>query len=564
MGLFLSKYLETYNLNQTFIERIMHKIKFSILGFFLFFFSFASAQKITIDGYVFEEHNRGFLNEVDITVLDQNATFIGKTMSDSSGHFTFDVDAGKKYSLQFEKKVFKPVMQEISTAGKKAGDKIFIEKALPRLPGYLLELSLAEKRYSEDIPVDAINGARVEIYNNTKHKEELVIDSIKSPNIGFTLQQGNHYTILIRKKGFFSKRLEAHVNVDGCYLCMEGFGTVTPGVMDNLTSSEDNKVGSLISNLEMDRIDTNRNIVIDNIYYDYNSFNITTASQKELNKIVNVLKLNPSLIMELGSHTDTRGSEEFNQRLSQERAQAAVNYVVNHSNGFIDYTRLKAKGYGKNHLINKCSDGVPCSEEEHSKNRRTELRIIGFTKDIYDSKSLLEIIHAEEMSKFLSSDESDKEYKIQTIPSKNADSAVHVIPKSVTPTKNGAIKTSERNFPTAPAQQNRAEVIRNTQAPSDFKSSNAVIVVDVTPIGNYTGYKIELMKSPTELSKADLNNIAENFSSNINTDRLPNGQISYLIGNISGWSEAERFLEKVSGKFPNAKIVDYYNGKRIE
>ncbi len=533
----------------------MRTITFLFIIIFLSIVSLVSAQKVTIDGYVFEEHNRGFLNEVNVTILDQNATLIGKTISDLSGHFTYDVDAGKNYVLQFEKKVFKPVIQEVSTAGKKPGEKIFIEKALPRLSGYLLELSLAEKRYSEDIPVDAIYGARVEIYNNTTHKEELVLDSIKSPNVSFTLQQGNHYTFLIRKKGFFTKRLEAHVNIDSCYLCMEGFGTVTPDVLDNLTSSEDNKIGSLLANMEMERIDTNRNIIIDNIYYEYNSFNITTASQKELNKIANVLKLNPSIVMELGSHTDSRGSDEFNQRLSQERAQAAVNYVVSHSNGLIEKGRIKAKGYGESRLINRCSNGVLCSEEEHSKNRRTELRIIGFTKDNYDGKSLLEIIHAEEMAKFISSDESNKEYKIPVTPEKivtpvqpklTHEKIVEKIkeqaaPKSVTPLKTTEIRTNTNSKPT-----------------------NAEVVVNVNPIGIYTGYKIELLKSATPLSNADLKMAAENFSSDINTDKLPGGQISYLIGTLSGWTEAERFLAKVVAKYPSAKIVDYFKGKRIE
>lgn len=539
----------------------MHNFKLLFTTLFVTAAFLVSAQKLTIDGYVFEEHNRGFLNEVNVTVLDQNGILSGKTMSDTSGHFSIDVDAGKNYTLQFEKKVFKPVTAEVTTIGKKAGDKIFLEKAIPRLPGYLLEASLTEKRNSEDIPVDAINGARVEIYNNTKHKEELVLDSIKSPNFSFTLQQGNNYSILIRKKGFFTRRLEARVNIDGCYLCMEGFGTVTPGVLDNLTSSEDNKIGSLIANLELDRINTTRNIVVDNIYYEYNSANITAASRKELDKIINVLKLNPSIIMELGSHTDSRGSDEFNQRLSQSRAQAAVDYLVNKSAGNIDNERIKAKGYGERHLINRCSDGVQCSEEEHAKNRRTELRVIGFRKDANENKSLLEIIHQEEMQKFLASDESDKEYKVPFTNTPKPEKRImtareNALPENKTPTAPINTPIPKKELPNI---QIESKSVQNSTA-----VSNPNVAINVTPIGNYTGYKIELIRAATPLGSNELKNIAENFSSEISTDKLTNGQISYLIGNITGWSEAERFLGKVTEKYPNAKIIDYYNGKRLE
>ncbi len=86
-----------------------------------------------------------------------------------------------------------------------------------------------------------------------------------------------------------------------------------------------------------------------------------------------VLKDNPTLRIELSSHTDSRGKDKYNMALSQKRAQAAVNYLV--SKG-IARDRMVAKGYGESKLLNRCANGVKCSEAEHQLNRRTEFTVL--------------------------------------------------------------------------------------------------------------------------------------------------------------------------------------------
>jgi outer membrane protein OmpA-like peptidoglycan-associated protein len=108
------------------------------------------------------------------------------------------------------------------------------------------------------------------------------------------------------------------------------------------------------------------------IYYDLDKSNIRPDAAVELDKIVQVLKDNPSISIELGSHTDARASASYNLKLSQRRAESAVKYIIEHG---IEAARIKAKGYGETQLINGCSDGVDCSEEAHQENRRTEFKI---------------------------------------------------------------------------------------------------------------------------------------------------------------------------------------------
>lgn len=105
------------------------------------------------------------------------------------------------------------------------------------------------------------------------------------------------------------------------------------------------------------------------IYFDYNGYKIRESSKAELDKIVKFMKERPNLTIKVNSHTDSRGRDDFNMKLSQNRANATVDYIVN--NG-IKEDRITGQGYGETRLLNKCKNGVPCTEAEHQLNRRSE------------------------------------------------------------------------------------------------------------------------------------------------------------------------------------------------
>ncbi len=120
-------------------------------------------------------------------------------------------------------------------------------------------------------------------------------------------------------------------------------------------------------------IKKNKVIEFHNIYFDYGSAEIKDTAKVVLDRIVVVMNENPTLEIELSGHTDSKSSNDFNLKLSQRRADAAKEYIV--SKG-IDGKRIIAKGYGETRLLNKCKDGVPCSEEEHAINRRIEVKVL--------------------------------------------------------------------------------------------------------------------------------------------------------------------------------------------
>lgn len=114
-------------------------------------------------------------------------------------------------------------------------------------------------------------------------------------------------------------------------------------------------------------------IRLDNIYYDFDKSFIREDAKPELDRLVKFLADNPGIRVELSSHTDSRGSDTYNMNLSQRRADAAKSYIVSQG---IDASRIVSVGYGESKLLNKCGNGVKCSEAEHQLNRRTEFKIV--------------------------------------------------------------------------------------------------------------------------------------------------------------------------------------------
>ena len=115
-------------------------------------------------------------------------------------------------------------------------------------------------------------------------------------------------------------------------------------------------------------------IKIDNIYFDLNKAEIRADAAQELNKIVEVMKEYPKMVIKIEAHTDARGSDRYNETLSDKRAKATGAYII--SQGIEEGRIESAIGYGEKQLLNHCSNGVRCTTEEHDANRRSEFIIV--------------------------------------------------------------------------------------------------------------------------------------------------------------------------------------------
>jgi len=110
------------------------------------------------------------------------------------------------------------------------------------------------------------------------------------------------------------------------------------------------------------------------IYFDLDKDFIRPDAEIELRKVIAVMELYPNMKIDVRSHTDSRSPDDYNIDLSKRRARQTINYLV--ERGGIASSRLTGDGYGETRLMNKCSNGVACSESEHQLNRRSEFIIV--------------------------------------------------------------------------------------------------------------------------------------------------------------------------------------------
>jgi outer membrane protein OmpA-like peptidoglycan-associated protein len=165
--------------------------------------------------------------------------------------------------------------------------------------------------------------------------------------VKFSLEKGSTYVV--------------YATYDGAFTKSDTISTL------GLQESTDFK-----ADFEVEIIEIDKPIRLNAIYYDYDQFNLRSDAITELDNLVKLMIDNAQLFIEIGSHTDSRGSSQYNLVLSQNRAQSVVSYLI--AKG-IDPLRLSARGYGESLLLNACSDGVKCTEEQHQLNRRTTFTV---------------------------------------------------------------------------------------------------------------------------------------------------------------------------------------------
>ncbi|WP_444544417.1 OmpA family protein [Salmonirosea aquatica] len=202
-----------------------------------------------------------------------------------------------------------------------------------------------------------IDSARVRILSDSADVELAELTTGDQGTFGkYKLEEGKDYVLLVEKKGYITKR--EPFSMDG--------RSIPPIFLNKVLTDTTYRVTVRLDDLEL-----NKTFTLENIYYDLDKYNIRSDAAVELDKLVQILKDNPTIKIELASHTDARATDAYNDRLSQQRAQSAVNYLISRG---IDADRLTAKGYGERQLIVQNAK----TEEEHQRNRRTEFTVLSY------------------------------------------------------------------------------------------------------------------------------------------------------------------------------------------
>jgi outer membrane protein OmpA-like peptidoglycan-associated protein len=164
---------------------------------------------------------------------------------------------------------------------------------------------------------------------------------------------------------------------------------------ENVIIPKNSAYQSIKKVIKLAPIKANESIVLNNVFFDYESFDLTKDSRSELNKLFNLLSNNPSIKVEIQGHTDSKGLKSFNKKLSQKRAESVRKYLVKKG---INKIRVTAVGYGENQPIakNTNSDGSD-NEEGRALNRRIELKIL--SKDGQEKANVNKIYVPKELKK---------------------------------------------------------------------------------------------------------------------------------------------------------------------
>lgn len=241
-------------------------------------------------------------------------------------------------------------------APKTPGDSTTIAQNPPK-PGStkLVRYFLAGTVATNSTPNAPLDSARVRIIDDSNEATVAEATTGQPGTFGkFPVQEGKTYSVVAERPGYLTRREPFTMQ-----------GRSVPEMF--LTKPETDTTFNVA--LLLDKVELNKTFVLENIYYDLDKYNIRPDAAEELDKLVTILKDNPTLKIELSSHTDVRAADAYNMTLSQNRAKAAVDYII--SKG-IDADRLTAKGYGETQLIVKRAR----TEEEHQRNRRTEFKVL--------------------------------------------------------------------------------------------------------------------------------------------------------------------------------------------
>lgn len=261
--------------------------------------------------------------------------------TDDEGHFSAKLKPAK-YTILVGKPGFQ-TQQVIKTIAQ-AGTEVVVN----------LEKAQDKVRWNATLFNDLTNaplaGATLVLKNEATGKEETVTTDADG-NVDYYLEKNAAYSVGIQQNG-------------------RSLGSTKVNTAD----WKDENAGKMTLNIASAPIAAGTVIELPNIYYNYNDGSLRPDARKDLDLVAAILQQYPSMVVELASHTDSRGTSEYNLELSQRRADNVAEYLVNRKH--VDKSRLKPVGYGENAIRNQCKEGVQCSEKDHSRNRRTEIRVL--------------------------------------------------------------------------------------------------------------------------------------------------------------------------------------------
>jgi len=310
--------------------------------------------------------------------LTKDLTEVGaeelQRITNQKGEIIVNLDQNTNYLFIAKKNGYQIAKYPLQTKSKNLQQQIDFCMPLSKIKCMILKGKAVNEKYESMIP-----NAKITLVNLCTGEEETTISDANG-NYTFSCLPCRCEFLLIGEKNYF-KTANAETNTlkDGCELG----GIITQNLVFTLgedepaTSNQQPVTSPPTGNPQPIDLTVGNTIELKNIYYDFDKYYIRAGSAESLDWVVRLMQKYPSLVLELTSHTDARGTTNYNNWLSRKRAKSAVKYITDRG---VSQFRLQAKGYGETQLRNHCEDDEYCTEEEHQYNRRTEIRVLAFER----------------------------------------------------------------------------------------------------------------------------------------------------------------------------------------
>ncbi len=313
-----------------------------------------NAETLTLTGIVLDEYTRQPLKETVVTLSNSLTGDHVDFTTGMDGRFSFNVVSDQSYLLQGIKNEINTSQETMDLRNAEEQESDLYFTLLHNDPRFSLE-GYAQNAKDQSGVMD-VNVSRF----NSSQNANLIDVSKADGFFKFQLEQDSDFEISGEKDGHYTSVSTASTKGlnRSKTLYVKLFLTMEEVIIGETKILGKEKIGGWS---------------FDPIYYDLDKDAIRYDASIVLDKLVDFLNQNPGLVIELGSHTDSRGKDQYNENLSSRRAASAVKYLVGKG---VSAHRLQSKGYGEYALVNQCTNGIPCSEEEHQLNRRTEIKVI--------------------------------------------------------------------------------------------------------------------------------------------------------------------------------------------
>ena len=384
-------------------------------------YSFAKTA-LPVEVYVYDAKTEEPLEGATVNIGCLNETKV----TGQNGKILFDMKPNEVCNFLATYEGYDPAEKEGSTLGLTLNDELLVE--IPMIPTKAFELTGTTW---DNLNQLALESVTVTLENDCGQEVQTFVTGLDG-KFSFMLDDDCCYTIRGEREGYFTKSEEGICTRDKedseaflITLDMDAY-TTDPTTFDPTKAYENDytyrdpstgiwidattglpadgeypdgktyEKGGLVGGSPEtgyvspnDLVDENGQVAVPflvHVYYDFDESYIRDESEPALQSLIGLLNENADLIIEIGSHTDARGRDSYNNRLSQRRASAVVEYLVERG---IPRNRLVPRGYGESVPVNGCANNIPCDEREHQMNRRTEFKVIGCLSCVQEATEVI-------------------------------------------------------------------------------------------------------------------------------------------------------------------------------